>query len=49
VTHTFMMNNFRVIGETVLFLENGAFDPDLDWLDVVSTAIQELADSDENR
>jgi triacylglycerol lipase len=49
VTHTFMMNNFRVIGETVLFLENGAFDPDLDWRDVVSTAIQELADSDENR
>ena len=49
VTHTFMMNNFRVIGETVLFLENGEFDPDLDWRDIVSTAIQELADSDETR
>lgn len=49
VTHTFMMNNFRVIGEAVLFLENGAFDPDLDWRDVVETAIDELADSDERR
>ncbi|MGB7317720.1 MAG: alpha/beta fold hydrolase [Planktotalea sp.] len=49
VTHTFMMNNFRVIGETVLFLESGAFDPDLDWRDVVETAIDELADGDENR
>lgn len=49
VTHTFMMNNFRVIGEAVLFLENGEFDPDLDWRDIISTAIQELADSDETR
>ena len=49
VTHTFMMNNFRVIGETILFLENGAFDPDLDWRDIISTAIQELADRDETR
>jgi len=49
VTHTFMMNNFRVIGETILFLENGAFDPELDWRDVVGTAINELADDDESR
>ncbi len=49
VTHTFMMNNFRVIGEAVLFLENGAFDPELDWRDVVETAINELADDDEQR
>lgn len=49
VTHTFMMNNFRVIGEAVLFLENGAFDPDLDWRDVVETAIDELVDGDETR
>ena len=49
VTHTFMMNNFRVIGETVLFLENGAFDPNLDWRDVVETAIDEFVDSDESR
>ncbi len=49
VTHTFMMNNIRVIGEVILFLENGAFDPDLDWRDVVSTAIEELADRDDTR
>ena len=49
VTHTFIMNNFRVIGETVLFLENGAFDPELDWRDVVETVIDELVDDDENR
>ena len=49
VTHTFMMNNFRVMAQAILFLENGAFDPDLDWRDVVSTAIQELADRDETR
>jgi hypothetical protein len=44
-----MMNNFRVMAQAILFLENGAFDPDLDWRDVVSTAIQELADRDETR
>lgn len=49
VTHTFMMNNFRVIGETVLFLENGAFDPDLDWRDVVETVIDELTNDKQRR
>jgi triacylglycerol lipase len=49
VTHTFIMNNFRVIGETILFLENGAFDPDLDWRDVVEAAIEEFADGDDTR
>lgn len=49
VTHTFMMNNLRVIGETVIFLETGAFDPNLDWRDVVQTAIDEITDSDERR
>lgn len=49
VTHTFMMNNFRVIGEAVIFLERGVFDPDLDWGDIVGTALDELVDDDENR
>lgn len=49
VTHTFMMNNLRVIGEAVLFLENGAFDPDLDWRDVVETAVDELVDDEQMR
>lgn len=49
VTHTFMMNNLRVIGETVLFLETGDFDPGLDWQDVLGAALDELQDSNESR
>jgi triacylglycerol lipase len=49
VTHTFLMNNLRVIGETVIFLESGVFDPTLDWRDLVETALDELVDDDENR
>lgn len=35
VTHTYMMNNPRVIAQVVNFLEKGSFDPSLDWLDGV--------------
>ncbi|NDW47998.1 alpha/beta fold hydrolase [Ruegeria sp. PrR005] len=35
VTHTFMMNNPRVIAQTLFFLENGRFDPELTWIDSV--------------
>jgi hypothetical protein len=31
VTHTFMMNNPRVITETLLFLQTGRFDPSISW------------------
>ncbi|MCX7566987.1 alpha/beta fold hydrolase [Sulfitobacter sp. F26169L] len=35
VTHTFMMNNPRVIAQTVEFLRTGRFDPELTLLDAV--------------
>lgn len=35
VTHTFMMNNPRVIAQAVHFIEHGFFDPDISWMDSV--------------
>ena len=35
VTHTFMMNNPRVIAETMSFLKTGRFDRSMTWLDGV--------------
>ena len=39
VTHTFMMNNPRVIAETLYFLENGAFHGALTWVDGVRAGL----------
>ncbi|MCR8826151.1 esterase/lipase family protein [Pseudosulfitobacter koreensis] len=35
VTHTFIMNNPRVISQTLHFLRTGTFEKDLTWLDAV--------------
>lgn len=35
VTHTFMMNNPRVIAETLHFIEFGRFNAEISWLDAV--------------
>ncbi len=40
VTHTFMMNNPRVIAEALYFIETGEFHPDLSWLDAVFGTIK---------
>ncbi len=42
VTHTFMMNNPRVIAESVHFLEFGRFDADISWLDAVFGTIKDV-------
>lgn len=39
VTHTFMMNNPRVIGQTMTFLNTGRFDARMTWIDGVLESI----------
>lgn len=42
VTHTFMMNNPVVIGQTIAFLRYGAFDHRMSLLDAVESFVEEL-------
>jgi triacylglycerol lipase len=42
VTHTFMMNNPRVIAQAIHFLEFGRFNPDISWLDSVFGTVDEV-------
>jgi len=44
VTHTFMMNNPRVIAEAIHFLRFGRFDADISWLDAVFGTISEVCE-----
>ncbi len=41
VTHTFMMNNPRVMAEALHFIETGRFSPDLTWMQAVEELIAE--------
>ncbi|MFD3190227.1 esterase/lipase family protein [Sedimentitalea sp. HM32M-2] len=41
-THTFMMNNPRVIAEALHFIEFGRFDPEISWLDAVFGTIDSV-------
>jgi triacylglycerol lipase len=49
VTHTFMMNNPRVIAQSVRFIETGAFDPDLSWSDAIFDLIEGARKSQKGR
>ncbi|WP_420584704.1 esterase/lipase family protein [Ruegeria sp.] len=42
VTHTFMMNNPRVMAQALHFIEFGQFDPQITWLDGVLDIIDEI-------
>ncbi|WP_299077297.1 alpha/beta hydrolase [uncultured Ruegeria sp.] len=42
VTHTFMMNNPRVMAQALHFIEFGQFDPQITWLDGVMDVIDEI-------
>jgi len=42
VTHTFMMNNPRVMAQALHFIEFGQFDPKITWLDSVMDIIDEI-------
>jgi pimeloyl-ACP methyl ester carboxylesterase len=42
VTHTFMMNNPRVMAQALNFIEYGHFDPQITWLDGVLEMIDEI-------
>ncbi|MBJ6370882.1 alpha/beta fold hydrolase [Sedimentitalea arenosa] len=44
VTHTFMMNNPRVIAEAIHFIEHGRFNPDISWMDAVFGTIEGLCE-----
>ncbi len=45
VTHTFMMNAPLVVGQTVRFLQNGAFDRDLTLADIVTEVAEEVGET----
>lgn len=49
VTHTYMMNNPRVIAQAVRFIETGRFDPDISWMDSVFGMIEDACSAGDCR
>lgn len=48
VTHTFMMNNPRVIAETLHFLKFGRFNADISWVDAVFGTVDVVCEGQED-
>lgn len=44
VTHTFMMNSPIVVAQTLKFLKHGAFEPELDIVDVVTDVVDAVVE-----
>jgi hypothetical protein len=49
VTHTFMMNNPRVIAQTLHYIENGVFGPEETWMQSVQGLIDQALLNGEDR
>lgn len=47
VTHTFMMNNPRVIAETLHFIEFGKFNAEISWMDAVFGTVEDACEGRE--
>ena len=47
VTHTFMMNNPKVIAEAIFFLETGRFKADISWMEAIFGTVRDICEGQE--